>query len=79
MAYDGWTTFEGVITKSSMAAICFKGQFWEGEVWFPRSQTIVEDDEDGVVVKVKDWLTKKNGLLEFTHYNAAELEAIDQA
>lgn len=79
MANDVWSTFEGVITKSSGAAICFKGQYWEGEVWFPRSQTIVEDDDEGVVVKIKDWLTKKNGLLEFTHYGAAELEAMNQS
>lgn len=77
MANDGWTVFEGVITKSSMAAVCFKGQYWESGVWFPRSQMIIEDDDEGVVVKIKDWLAKKNGLLEFTHYGAAELEAMN--
>ena len=74
----GWTTFEGRITKSSGSAVCFQGQYWEGAVWFPRSQTIVEDDDDGVVLKVSDWLTKKRDMLEFTHYGAAELEAMDQ-
>lgn len=72
-----FTTFEGRITKTSPAAICFRGQYWDGDVWFPRSQVEIEDDEDGVVVKVKDWLAKKNGLLEFTHYTAEELGAMN--
>jgi hypothetical protein len=77
MASD-MTTFEGQITKHSGAAVCFQGQFWETGVWLPRSQIVVEDDEEeGVVVKVKDWLARKNGLLEFTHYSAAELEAMN--
>jgi hypothetical protein len=74
----GWTTFEGRITKSSGSAVCFQSQYWEGEVWFPRSQTIIEDDEDGVVLKVNDWLAKKRDMLEFTHYGMAELEAMNQ-
>jgi len=72
-----WTTFEGRITKGSPAAVCFQGQYWEGGVWFPRSQVEIEDDEDGVVLKLKDWLAKKNGLLEFTRYGTAELEAMN--
>ena len=73
-----WTTFEGRIVKSSGAAICFEGQYWEGSLWFPRSQAIVEDDltEEGtVVIKVKDWLLKKIGILEFTSYTQAEIDA----
>lgn len=77
MVSNGWHTFEGRITKSSMAAVCFQGQYWEGEVWFPRSQTEIEDDDDGVVIRVKDWLANKLGLLEFTRYGAAELEAMN--
>lgn len=74
----GWTTFEGRITKSSGSAVCFQSQYWEGEVWFPRSQTIIEDDDDGVVLKVNDWLAKKRDMLEFTHYGMAELGAMNQ-
>ena len=77
MAYDfGWTTFEGVLTKGSPAAVCFQGQYWEGELWFPRSQVEIEADGEGVVIRVKDWLAKKNDLLEFTHYSAAAIEAM---
>lgn len=72
-----WTTFEGRITKGSPAAVCFQGQYWEGEVWFPRSQVEIEEDEDGVVLRLKDWLAKKNGLLEFTRYGVTELEAMN--
>lgn len=74
----GWTTFEGRIVRSSGSAVRFQGHYWEEALWFPRSQTIIEDDEDGVVLKVNDWLAKKRDLLEFTHYGAAELEAMDQ-
>lgn len=71
------STFEGRITNWSGAAILFQGQFWESGVWLPRSQVVVDEDEDGVVVRVKDWLAKKNGLLEFTHYTKEELEAMN--
>lgn len=76
-----WTTFEGMITKSSSAAVCFQGQYWGGDLWFPRSQVEIEQDlpEEGtVVIKVKDWLTKKNGLLEFTNYSAEEIAAMGE-
>lgn len=74
-----WTTFEGRLVNWSGAAVCFQGQYWEGGVWLPRSQVEIEDDDGGVVIRVKDWLAKKNGLLEFTHYGAAELEAMNGA
>lgn len=75
-----WTTFEGVIVARTPAAIRFQGIYWEGPLWFPLSQVIIEEDNPETshyVVKVKDWLPKKKGLLEFTHYGKEEIEGMD--
>lgn len=75
-----WTTFEGRIELMTGAAMRFQGVYWEGPLWFPLSQVIVEPDNEDtghVVLKVKDWLAKKRGLLEFTHYNQHEIEAMN--
>lgn len=76
----GHHTFEGVILFRTGAAIRFNGHYWMGSLWFPISQVIIEpDNEDtgSVVIHVKDWLAKKRQLLEFTHYSAEEIEAMD--
>lgn len=76
-----WDTFEGRILMHTNAAVFFEGQYWEGGLWFPKSQLIIESDgldSEYYVIKVKSWLTKKNGLLEFTHYAEPELEAMRQ-
>lgn len=74
------STFEGHIELNTGAAIRFRSHYWEGALWFPRSQIEVHpDNEDtgSVVIKVKDWLVKKRGLLEFTSYCADEITAMD--
>jgi hypothetical protein len=77
-----WTTFEGMVVQGTGAAVLFQGQYWGGPLWFPRSQVIIEEDhaedypDNCVVIKVKSWLTNKNGLHEFTNYSTAELEAM---
>lgn len=77
----GVATFEGRLELITPAAVRFQSHYWESSLWFPRSQIEViadsEDDPYTVVIKVKDWLVNKRGLLEFTAYNKAELEAID--
>lgn len=73
-------TFEGHIIMYSSAALLFQGVYWHGAVWFPVSQTRVEDDDienNTVVIHVNDWLPKKRGMLEFTEYQAEELEAMN--
>lgn len=76
-----WTTFEGIPLLITGAAIRFQGVYWEGPLWFPRSQIILEDDDDidspFKILKVKNWLADKRGLLEFTHYSAEEVEAMN--
>lgn len=74
------TTFEGTIEIVTGAALRFRGVYWEGALWFPTSQVEVlpdNDDTGHVVLKVKDWLAKKRGLLEFTHYGVEEIEAMN--
>lgn len=72
MAFD---TFEGYVEARSPKAMLFQSHYWEAPVWFPTSQIEVEHEESGgVVVRVKDWLTRKRGILEFTHYTAEYLE-----
>ena len=80
----GHHTFEGVILFRTGAAIRFNGHYWGEDascaLWFPISQVTIEpDNEDtgSVVLHVKDWLAKKRQLLEFTHYSAEEIEAMD--
>lgn len=75
----GVHTFEGVIEVVTGAAVKFHGVYWEGGLWFPLSQVeLVEDNPDtgAAVIHVKDWLARKRQLLEFTHYNAEEVEAM---
>lgn len=75
-----WTTFEGRILMWTNSAILFEGVYWEGCMWLPKSQVIIEHEDmlsDAKVVKLKDWLANKKGLLEFTHYSAEELEAMN--
>ena len=77
---SGVHTFEGTIELVTGAAIRFQGVYWEGALWFPLSQIeIVPDNDDtgAVVIHVKDWLARKRQLLEFTHYGAEEIEAMN--
>lgn len=74
-------TFEGRVVMTGGAALLFEGVYWHGAVWFPMSQVTVEDDDietGGVVIHVAEWLAKKRGLLEFTQYQAEELEAMNE-
>lgn len=74
MAVD---VFEGSILGSTSKAVEFQSVYWEGGVWFPKSQVEIEEDGDmTIVLKVKDWLTRKRGILEFTHYGQKEIEEI---
>lgn len=76
-----WTTFEGRIELMTGAAMRFQGVYWDGALWFPLSQVeIVPDNDDTghVILKVKDWLAKKRGLLEFTHYCQTEIDAMNE-
>lgn len=66
--------FEGSILFSTSSAILFQGNYWWGPLWLPRSQCfVIPDGDDGVVVKVKLWLCKKNQLEEFVEYNEEEI------
>ena len=71
------TTFEGRILFWTQRSIFFQCHYWEGAVFFPISQLEIEPDGDeGYVIRVRDWLTNKRGILEFTHYNEADIERI---
>lgn len=73
------STFEGTIEVSTPKAILFQGVYWEGPLWFPRSQIrLLPDGEFAYVVVVKDWLCRKRDLLEFTAYNEADIERMSQ-
>lgn len=75
------TTFEGTIELITPAALRFQGVYWEGALWFPLSQVeIVPDNDDTghVILYVRDWLAKKRGLLEFTHYGQEEIAAMNE-
>lgn len=69
-----WSMFEGDILWRTNSAVLFHGHYWEGGIWFPISQSIVEPDGDGWTIKVREWLTKKNGIEEFTPYDAEDIE-----
>lgn len=70
-----WTTFEGYVLVRTGKAVMFQSYYWDGGLWFPMSQSILErDGEDTWTIKVKDWLTKKNGIEEFTPYDAEQIE-----
>lgn len=70
-----WSRFEGAIHAYSSKAIFFQSWYWEAGLWFPSSQVRIEPDGDMFfVVEIRDWLTEKNGLLEFAQYSAEELE-----
>ena len=76
----GAHTFEGVVEVVTPSAVKFRGVYWDGGVWFPLSQIEVTDDNEdtgAVVLQVKDWLARKRGLMEFTHYGEAEIEAMN--
>lgn len=68
-----WSRFEGIIVGHSAKAILFQGWYWEAPVWLPTSQTRLYPDEDSYVVDVRDWLTEKRGILEFTSYTEEQL------
>lgn len=71
------STFEGTIHVITSKALLFQCHYWEGPVWFPRSQTAIRPDGDEwVIIEVQDWLTKKRGILEFTSYNLHDIERI---
>ena len=70
-------TVEGRILYRSARAMAFQSNYWEGPLWFPNSQCeVTPDGDDGVVIKVKDWLASKRGILEFTHYAMHDIERI---
>lgn len=70
-------TFEGFIHVFTGRAMLFQSHYWDGPVWFPTSQTEIEPDGDMfVVIRVKDWLPRKRGILEFTHYGEHDIERI---
>ena len=73
----GVHTFEGHITNHSAAAIAFHGHYWGGPMWFPRSQVELVADGGGYVLRVRDWLANKRGLLEFTEYTSEQVEAMN--
>ena len=72
-----FSQFEGYIHATTPGAILFQSHFWEKPLWFPKSQSIIEQEIDSMesVVKVRDWLCKKNSILEFTAYSREEIEA----
>lgn len=74
-------TFEGRLELVTPRAVRFQGHFWEAPLWFPLSQITIEPDSEDdpltVVIRVRDWLALKRGLLEFTFYAKPELEAMD--
>lgn len=73
-------TFEGVILGDSPKALFFQCHYWEEGMWLPKSQVQLEPDGDFFhVVRVKSWLAEKNGLLEFSHYDAEHMERINAA
>ncbi len=56
-------------------AVRFQSFYWDAPVFFPKSQVEITPDGDmSVVLKVKDWLTAKRGLLEFTSYSEEEIQ-----
>lgn len=73
------TTFEGYVHFSTPKAILFQSHYWEAPMWLPLSQIFAESEVDSMetVVKVKDWLVGKKGLLEFTPYTVEEIERMN--
>lgn len=72
------TTFEGYILRRTQKGLLFHGNYWEAPLWFPMSQTVIEEDPDAMehVVKVRSWLCRKKGLNEFCFYSEKEIEQI---
>ena len=62
---DTYLEFTGTIESRTSKAILFQGDYWDAGEWLPLSQVIVENDGDAegnrAVVKIKEWLCKKNG------------------
>jgi len=72
-----WTRFEGTVETHSPKAVLFWCWYWESPMWFPISQVkLTPDGEMSYVIDVREWLTDKNGILEFTPYTAQQIEAI---
>jgi hypothetical protein len=69
--------FEGQIEVQTPKAIRFQGNYWDAAIWLPLSQVTITPDEDSHVIKVRDWLAEKKGLLEFTHFSEQALEEMD--
>jgi len=68
-------TFEGTVHFYTSSALLFQSHYWEGALWFPRSQSLVFPDGDyNQVIKIKSWLCDKNDIQEFTSYDATEIE-----
>lgn len=71
-------TFEGLTLFYSQRSVLFQCHYWDGPLWFPLSQTeIIEDGDDSHVLRLSDWLAKKRGILEFTHYSTEEIDRIN--
>ena len=70
-----YSTFEGMILARTARAVLFQSNYWDAPLWFPVSQAnIVPDGDMSVVIHVKEWLTTKRGLLEFTAYSENEIK-----
>lgn len=73
-----WSRFEGVVLTHSEKAIFFQSWYWEDGIWLPRSQVrMFEDGDFSHIVDVRDWLTDKRNLMEFTPYTAQQIEAMN--
>lgn len=60
-----YTTFEGYVRFRTGSAVLFESYYWEGPLWFPLSNCyLLEDGDDTWVIKIRNWLTKKNELHE---------------
>jgi hypothetical protein len=75
----GVDTFEGYEIARSPKAILFQSHYWDGALWVPVSQAEIEREEGGsLVIRIKDWLTKKRGIAEFTHYTEEEIRKANE-
>jgi hypothetical protein len=73
-----WYTFEGVVHADTPKAIFFQSHYWEEGMWLPKSQLKIEADGDFFhLVKVRNWLMKKNNMFEFHFYPLEFMEAVN--
>ena len=74
-----WLTFEGTVQQATTRAVVVHGVYWEDGIMFPRSQVeVMEDDgSEFKIIRVAEWLARKRGLLEFTHYTKEQVAEIN--